>query len=98
MKEYLRNPRKTEDMPKEDCYMILTPETVHIPGDEISRQWPGHGYGPSTEHYWNVRVYYNFTEFEKAVAEFATKGVKFVAYKCNPVSYKVNVSVNVEIK
>lgn len=38
-----------EDVPDEEHYAILYFGSIHIPGDERSRQAPGHGYPEHTE-------------------------------------------------
>lgn len=60
---------KLSDIPKTPHYVIVKIDGVYIPGDERSRTNPGHGYGPRTERFPEMRVTTNKADWEKAIAE-----------------------------
>jgi len=81
---------KLEDIPQKECWVIVKASSVFIPGDERSRQAPGHGYPEHTDYY--VQVYEVFNDEEAFKGELAhqikeerfggtkVRGFKFVPY------------------
>ena len=90
-------PRRVEDLPDEEFYAILYPESTTVPGDERSRTNPGHGYPEHTVENWRMEVYPTREEWEAEIlkessSEFGRR--KFKAIRAIPAS--INVTVKVE--
>jgi hypothetical protein len=52
-----RFPKTVDQLPTGEFHAILTPVSVTIPGDERSRQAPGHGYPEHTISHWEMEVF-----------------------------------------
>lgn len=63
---YVSSPDK---IPSVEHWAIIEGTSVTIPGDERSRQCPGHGYPESTESYITYEAYLDKAEFEGALEE-----------------------------
>jgi hypothetical protein len=72
---------KLEDIPNIECWVIISQTSVHVPGDERSRQAPGHGYPEHTDTY--VTVYEVFTNEEEFKAELAHEVKSYQTYSSN---------------
>jgi hypothetical protein len=51
MSKYVSHVR---DIPTKECWVIIKDIAIAIPGDERSKQDPGHGYPEHTDHYAQV--------------------------------------------
>lgn len=58
-----------KDVPSGEHWAILTIENVHIPGDERSRQAPGHGYPERTESFVSYAAYLHEADFKAALSK-----------------------------
>jgi len=61
-------PSKVSELPEGECYAILHPESMTIPGDERSRTHPGHGYPEHSVDYWKIETFKNKEEWEQEIA------------------------------
>lgn len=66
-----KHPDKVEQLPEEEFFAILFPESVTIPGDERSRTNPGHGYPEHTVSHWRMEVYPTRAEWEAEVVRLS---------------------------
>jgi hypothetical protein len=82
---------KLEDIPNTECWVIVSQTNVHIPGDERSRQAPGHGYPEHTESY--VTIYEVFTNEEEFKEVLAIASTKYRGFKVTPYVTKTTVEV-----
>jgi hypothetical protein len=57
------------NIPRGQHWAILQDESVHIPGDERSRQAPGHGYPEHTETFISYRSFGDEAAFRVAMQE-----------------------------
>ena len=64
-----RFPHKAHELPSSEAFIILTENSVTIPGDERSRTNPGHGYPEHTEDNFSVEVYNNKEDLIKEVLQ-----------------------------
>jgi hypothetical protein len=79
-----------------DSYVLVTEDSIHIPGDERSQTHPGHGYPAETRKYMQIRT---FESFEKLGAEVIRLDKRGVAYKMLKVtSEEVTISSTINIK
>ena len=60
---------KPDDIPKEEHWAIIEGTSTLIPGDERSRNNPGHGYPETTEHHITYKAYLTEKDFKEALAE-----------------------------
>ena len=66
MSKYVSHVR---DIPTRECWVIVKDISIGVPGDERSRQAPGHGYPEHTDHYAQVyEVFDTEAEFKDALA------------------------------
>ena len=92
--KYCRN--KT-DIPAGDHYAIIEFVTVHIEGDERSRQCPGHGYPAHTEYYSQYIAFEKRDEWEREVKKRVAQDKKdYVALRVAPAKIRVEVMVDIE--
>lgn len=88
--------KSLSDFPDERSYVIATPQSVHIPGDERSRTAPGHGYPSSTHYYLDFQVFENKEEWETAVAHIAGTQKSYRAFVLNPATVTTTITVQTE--
>jgi len=87
-----------KDIPKSRHYVIVTVQSVFIPGDERSREAPGHGYGARTEHYPSIQVFENEQDWLKEIQELTERKTEFSAYLAVPAEIETKTTVNVSFK
>lgn len=63
-----------------ESFLLVTEDSIYIPGDERSRTNPGHGYPESTERVNHVRRFASLDELVKHVEMWKPQ---------NPIAYKV---------
>lgn len=86
---------KLDDMPTTKPYwIVITEQTVRIPGDERSRTIPGHGYPEHTEYYKRVECFDSEVTMKVHVAAIAFPKFgmpkKYWAFKVNPILFTMN--------
>lgn len=64
---YGRQIDRAADVPSGEHWVILEDRSVHVPGDQRSRDFPGHGYPEGTERFMSYTVYAGQKEFEAAL-------------------------------
>jgi len=97
MHPYPKYCHTVSDIPLEMHYAIITFGTISIPGDQRSREAPGHGYGAHTETTINYTVYESRDEWEAEITALTIrKDGNFVPIVATPAS--VTTKVHVEIK
>jgi hypothetical protein len=94
-------PNTIDDLPKGEFYAILKNDGVHIPGDERSRQAPGHGYPAHTRNYLSFQVFNKeeiTAEIENRLKHYPNEklGKDYIVVKVEPQS--VSIKVQVEMK
>lgn len=87
------------DIPAGPHYAILRGASIYIPGDERSKQYPGHGYPASTEHYLNYIAYTDRAEWEAEVSRLAKEQTgqspTFIAIQVTPAVVETTVKVSI---
>lgn len=86
---------KISEIPTQPHWAILYDQGIHIPGDQRSRDCPGHGYGEHTE---NKTVYVAFmdrADWERQVGDMTKKNEKFTAIAAKPVKVEQAFTVTV---
>jgi len=88
-------PKQVSDFPigEDVLFVILTPRSIHIPGDERSRTNPGHGYPAHTESCWDIELYSDEESWKSDIVNLTRRRVDFKAVRMFPV--KVVTEVNV---
>lgn len=65
-----RHITKTTDIPvNTNLWIILTFDSISVPGDERSRTNPGHGYPGYTHYITNVQEYNSEKDWKQAISE-----------------------------
>ena len=59
-------------------YCILTPTNHFVPKSERLTTSPGHRYGSSTEHNWNIEVFKTVEEWKEEIARLTNIKANFV--------------------
>lgn len=96
MRKYPTFVSKLEDIPNQECWIIIKSLSIHTEGDERSRTNPGHGYPAGTDHY--VQVYAVFTNEDEFKAELAHEisdrfGVASRGFKITPYIAKTVITI-----
>lgn len=88
---------KPSEVPTQPHFAIFEANSIHVPGDERSRQYPGHGYPASTEYFLSYVAFDNKEEWEADIQERATRKNpdKFVAVYIIPAKVETKIVVNV---
>ena len=88
-------PKQVSDFPVDEdvLFAILTPRSIHIPGDERSRTNPGHGYPAHTERFWDIELYSDEENWKGDIVNLTRRRVDFKAVRMFPA--KVVTEVNV---
>lgn len=89
-------PTQVRQLPDETFYAILRPESVTVPGDERSRQCPGHGYPEHTVHHWSMQVFASREAWASEVERMGQDGKDFKAVKVTPARVTRSVRVDIE--
>lgn len=87
---------RLENFPTGVHYAIVTIASVHIEGDQRSRDAPGHGYPAHTDYYVNYVSYTDQREWEAVVRSMTLRGERFRAFKATPAEINTSVSVKTE--
>lgn len=93
----MKTVNREDYMPRGKHFAILEFHSRHVPGDERSREAPGHGYGEHTEHYGTYRVTENEAEWKREIAILTERKKEFVAFPAGPLA-KITFSVDVKIE
>lgn len=88
---------KPGEVPAQPHFAIFESNSVHIPGDERSRQYPGHGYPASTEYFLSYIAFDTKDEWEADIQERTNRknGNAFVAVHIIPAKVETKVVVNI---
>lgn len=89
--------KSLRDFPEARCYVIATPASMYIPGDERSRTAPGHGYPASTFSYLDFQVFDKKDEWEAAVAQIAGTQKSYRAFVLDPATVTTTITVRTEV-
>lgn len=90
-------PHEISELPTGEAFIILTPTSVYIEGDQRSRDCPGHGYPAHSEDYWNLEVFETEEEWKSEILKRQTSkygNKNFKAYRATPAKINVNVTVD----
>jgi hypothetical protein len=71
---------KSDDVPKGKHYVVIRFTQIWIPGDERSRQAPGHGYPERFEDKCQYKAYLDEAEWKLEVARMTHSNDNFVAF------------------
>lgn len=87
----------TNEVPAGPHYAIFESNSIYIPGDERSRQYPGHGYPASTEYFISYIAFDTKAEWEADIQERVARNNtdKFVAVHITPAVIETKVVVSV---
>ena len=91
---------KPSEVPTQPHFAIFEANSIHVPGDERSRQYPGHGYPASTEYFLSYITFDTKEEWEADIQERSTRKNpdKFVAAYITPATIETKVVVSVDTK
>jgi len=64
--------------PEGESFIILRPKSIHIPGDQRSREAPGHGYPASSEDCWDLILFDSREEWEDEIKKLTNQSQQFV--------------------
>lgn len=78
-------------------FVILFPETIHVPGDERSRTNPGHGYGPYTHKVWRVNYYETKEEWIEEIKKYSTYKDGFIPLQITKPTIEVKNTIDINI-
>ena len=87
------------DIPKTVHFAIITAETIHIPGDQRSIDYPGHGYPASTETVIKYKAFLKKSDWEDEIEGMETTSYlrkNYVALEVYPATIDTKVSVRVK--
>lgn len=89
-------PKSPSILPTVPYWVIFTQGSVYVPGDERSREAPGHGYPARTEQHIDQAVYTDKAEFEGEIKKLVDRGDKtFRVALVTPLAVTVTVGVQV---
>lgn len=75
-------PKTIAEIPNEESFAILYPESHTVPGDERSRTNPGHGYPEHTVEYWRIELYKNEEDWVEEIKKLSNRrGYSTVDFK-----------------
>lgn len=86
-----------KDIPIVPHFAIFSIRSIHIPGDERSKQYPGHGYPDSTEYAVNYKVISGEEELRKELNKIRNLDLIRVV-QINPVAIQQQVSFTINGK
>lgn len=78
-------------------WIIITTDSVYIPGDERSRTHPGHGYPASYDNIDRVEKFTDdqYTGFIDRIKRLIRDGKSYTAYKAEQVTVKQTIEIEV---
>ena len=87
-----------DKIPEIEHYAIVKTGTIHIPGDERSKQHPGHGYPAEIRHYIDYEVYLTKEKLLLAIKEIQSDKYLKIDFKVLHVKpMTINTSITVDI-
>lgn len=95
-KETMKTITKAEDMFRGKHFVILEFSSYHVPGDERSKQHPGHGYHAHDVAYTRYRATQDKQEWENEIAKQTLARMPFVAFVAGPLA-EITTHTKVEI-
>jgi len=96
MKVYGIFPTSVDEIPDEEFFAILYPESTTIPGDERSRTNPGYGYPEHTVRNWSIEVHATREKWEAEIVRLETNKTKYKAIRAIPAKITTTLTVNVK--
>jgi hypothetical protein len=78
-----------------DFYAVFVKRSFHVPGDERSRQAPGHGYPEHTETVTDVIEFLTLDALKEWIAKNSRYGTQFRAVQCSPLTVHMPVVIEV---
>jgi hypothetical protein len=86
-----------DQFPDTPHWVIMSTESYHVPGDERSRQCPGHGYPAHTITKINYEIYHNEEDWLASIQSREDSSYKreYVAFKS---SGKADVTTKVQVE
>lgn len=91
-KQYIR---QVSDVPSQAHWAIFTNDSVHVPGDERSRQYPGHGYPEHTERFLSYVAFSDKAEWLTEIEEKEKRKEKYIACQIFPATVQTKLVVEV---
>lgn len=82
-----------------EIYAVFIMTTEHVPGDQRSKDYPGHGYGAHTVERTEVKEFKNKDDFVNWIVEQEARKygkVSYRAFKCTPVRVTTKVDVQID--
>jgi hypothetical protein len=73
-KIYGKFPTTPDDIPLGEHWAIITGSSIFVPGDQRSREAPGHGYPEHIESYLQYEAFLNADDFKSEVTRLTEKG------------------------
>ena len=88
---------KPSEVPTQPHFAIFEANSIHVPGDERSRQYPGHGYPASTEYFLSYIAFDTKEEWEADIQERSSRknGDAFIAVHIIPAKIETKIVVSV---
>ncbi len=91
-----------DKIPKENHFAIITGSSYTTPGDQRSRDYPGHGYPESTSNYIEYRAFMKREDWEAEIREmtlgssFHKKQFKAISVENAVIEIKTLVSTSIK--
>lgn len=88
---------RPDDFPAgETRFAILEFVTIHIPGDERSQTYPGHGYPASTETAAQLRTFESQADLELWLSHEGRNKVNYIVLQATRLGVRTSVSIELE--
>jgi hypothetical protein len=95
-KKTMKTITKAEDMFRGKHFVILEFSSYHVPGDQRSRDAPGHGYHAHDVAYTRYMATQDKREWEREIAKKTLARVPFVAFVAGPLA-EITTHTKVEV-
>jgi hypothetical protein len=92
--KYVNNIKDLEKE-KNTEYLLLTDSSVHIPGDERSKQCPGHGYPAHDVKYMKIEVHDSEDSLEQSILKHEKSKTAFVILDAKLIKIDIKKSINI---
>lgn len=83
-----------------ETYAVFIKTTEHVPGDQRSIDYPGHGYGAHTVERTEVKEFPHWDDFVEWIhdqeSSTAYNKASYRAFKCTPVRISTKVEIQID--
>lgn len=88
-----------KELPNDPFYMIITSESISIPGDERSRTAPGHGYPAHTRTVPSIQQFIDVDEWKTKISDMMFHRAyreEFRAFIVEPVTFVPEINLKMD--